>query len=171
MQDVGQTFGTSSNASASNASGPSAAEIISGVASGFGVLTQLQQSRVRAKSLLGQSAEAEQNARIEGVNADVTKNLIRRRLNETLANNSAALSASGVDPTSGSARVVQEQSRSAANKAFFDTDLNARIRVAALKRQAKELRQAAREERKAGKRNAVLGLVKTGFQIAGMGAA
>lgn len=171
-QDIGQLFGgTEAKTTATANNRPSAAEIVSGAASGFGVLTNLMRTRAEAQGLEARAAESDQNARVEGVNAEATKNVIRRRLNETLANNAAALSASGIDPTSGSARVVQEQSVSAGNKAFFETDLNARIRVAALKRQAEQLRQAAKEERRAGRRQATLGLISTGLRFMGGGAA
>lgn len=171
-QDMGQLFGgTEAKTTATANNSPSAAEIVSGAASGFGVLTNLMRTRAEAQGLEARAAESDQNVRVEGVNAQATKNAVRQRLNETLANNAAALSASGIDPTSGSARVVQEQSVSAGNKAFFETDLNARIRVAALKRQAEELRKAARDTRKTGALQAKLGIVSTWLKIGSMGAA
>lgn len=185
MQGVGQSFssvggGADGNTplpditlsgSSSASSGISAGEIISGAASGFGILANLAKSRAQAKSLEQQASRTDANAQVERVNADATQNLIRSRLNETLAANQAALSVSGIDPTSGSARLVQERSVSAGNKAISETDTNARIRVAALRREAEQLRQAARDTRKSAKSSAKLGILTTALNIYGSGAA
>jgi hypothetical protein len=129
----------------------SSSQLISGGASFFTMFSDRQQSLEAAKGLRSSAQDLEQNARVEKVNADATKNELQRRLNTTLANNAAALSIANVDPTSGSARLIQEQSEGEFNTAFFNTDLNSRIRVAQLKRQAAQARTDASAVNRAGK--------------------
>lgn len=166
----GQAAGGTSTTSGSSTA-PSASQIISGGAGMFSFFTQLQQSKVAASSLESQATEHELNAKVEEVNARATGNALRERLNETLANNAAAFSTSRVDPTSGSARIIQEQSVSEGNRGFFETKLNSRVRVAALKRQAAQAREDANAVRKAGRKNFLIGGVTTIAKFVASGAA
>lgn len=129
----------------------SSAQLISGGASFFTMFSDRQQSIEAARGLRTSAQDIEQNARVEKVNADATKNELQRRLNATLADNAAALSIANVDPTSGSARLIQEQSVGEFNTAFMNTDLNSRIRVSQLKRQAAQARADASAVNRAGK--------------------
>lgn len=137
--------------------GPSASQLISGGASFFTLAMDLRASKTAARGLESQAGDIEQNARIEKINADAAKNVLQQRLNTTLANNSAALSVANVDPTSGSARLIQEQSVGEFNTAFFNTDLNSRIRVSQLKRQAAQAREDAHDVRKTGRTRFLIG--------------
>lgn len=136
--------------------GPSTAQLISGGTSFFSMFTDRQQSIEASRGLRSTAQGIEQNARVEKVNADATKNELQRRLGQTLADNAAALSIANVDPTSGSARLVQEQSVGEFNNAFMQTDLNSRIRVSQLKRQAAQARADAAAVNRAGKTKMLL---------------
>jgi hypothetical protein len=154
MNESATTFENSSNE-------VSASQIISGASAGYGLFAQRDASRNRAAGFRTQASELEANARVEKINADAAANVLRERLNQTLANNAAAFSVGNIDPTSGSARIIQQQNIAEANRGFFETDLNSRIRVSALKRQAAQARQNASAELKAGRKNFIIGGVTT----------
>ncbi len=135
----------------------SASQLIAGGASFFNLATQKSQSQATEAGLLSQANELEGNLRVEKVSADAAANVLRTRLNQTLANNAAAFSTANMDPTSGSARVIQQQSVSEANRGFFEGDLNSRIRVSTLKRQAAQAREDAHAVRKAGRQQFMIG--------------
>ncbi len=148
----------------------SASQLISGGASFFSLGTDLRASQAQAAGLLRSSQDIEQNARVEQVNAEAAKNELQRRLNTTLANNAAALSIANVDPTSGSARQIQEQSVGEFNNAFMNTDLNSRIRVAQLKRAAAQARADSASVEKTGRTRFMIGAVSSIAKFASAGA-
>ena len=148
----------------------SAAQLISGGASFFSMGLDRQQSQATAGGLRSSAADLEQNARVEQVNAEAAKNELQRRLNSTLANNAAALSIANVDPTSGSARIIQEQSVSEGNRGFMETDLNSRIRVSQLKRQAAQARADASAAEKGGRQRMLINFAASGARFASGGA-
>jgi hypothetical protein len=161
-----QAAGTTSGSSTA----PSASQIIAGGSSMFSFFTQLQQSKATARNLESQAIELDTNAKVEEVNARAAANMLRERLNQNLANNAAAFSTAGVDPTSGSARVIADQSVGEANRGFFENDLNSRIKVAALKRQAAQAREDAHAVRKSGRQQFLIGGVTTIARAVAMGA-
>jgi hypothetical protein len=164
------TTSSGQNFDSTTQQGPSSSQLISGGTSFFTLFSDLDASKTQAGGLESQAQDLEQNARVEKVNADAAKNVLQQRLNTTLANNAAALSVSKADPTSGSARLIQEQSVGEFNTAFFNTDLNSRIRVAQLKRQAEQARQDAADVRKAGRTRFLIGGVTSIAKFAAGGA-
>lgn len=89
------------------------ADVLSGVASGFGILANMEAAEQRAEDALfaseQQAEELELQSEVEQFRGKQRIRQINERVNKTLADQTAALAASGIDVGSGLARKETQQ--------------------------------------------------------------
>jgi len=136
-----------------------ASEIIQGSAQAFGVLSSLRSGQAQEAALKTQGRVEEVNAKAAMVKAKTDENTARERLIATLAKNTAAAGASGVDLSSGSVVGAQDKAVAQANREIDVIRSGGELTSEQHLLQAHILRQQAKSARLTGDAGAYFGLL------------
>jgi hypothetical protein len=136
-----------------------ASEIIQGSAQAFGILSSLRSGQAQEAALKTQGRVEEVNAKASMVKAKTDENTARERLITTLAKNTAAAGASGVDLSSGSVVGAQEKAVTQANREMDLIRSGGELTSEQHLLQASILRQQAKSARLQGDAGAYFGLL------------
>ena len=134
------------------------AGVLSGVGAVFGAVSSIEAGRTAAANADFERDQLLVEGKISAANAKKTENDIRENLLKNLAATNAAAASSGIQITSGSVESGREAAFRQANRELSTTQSNEQIQAANRRSRAAKLRIDADVAKKAGKRDAVVGL-------------
>ncbi len=154
--------GTAAAGAAGAASAITALDIISGVATAFGVLSSINEGQQEADLLELQAREKDENAQIAALNAKIDENDAREKMIKALSQNIAAAGASNLDLSSGTIQTGLGEIARKGNQEIDIKRATGDIEIKQKVRQATQLRIQAAASKRRGFQDAAFGLLDFG---------
>ncbi|GAA2871944.1 hypothetical protein GGQ99_000962 [Aminobacter niigataensis] len=152
--------GTAAAAAAPVASGFSLATVLQGTATVLGVLSSISAGNAEADALELQAQDAEREKPLENLQGIERRASIKRAMADALGAGDVAYAASGVDLSFGTARAARTDAYREADLALTTDAGTQQTRVARLSERAAGYRASAKQAKRAGLLNGLVGGAK-----------
>lgn len=149
------------------ASGISLATILQGTATVLGLVTSIGAGAAEGDALEAQAIDAEREKSMETLQGISRRQSIRREMADAVGAQDVAYAASGVDLSFGTARAARTDAFRQADTALTIDTGNQETRVSRLSERAANYRRAAKNARRMGFINGLLGATDSAVQMAG----
>lgn len=166
---AGTAAGTAGAAAATAGSGISLAGILQGTATVLGLLTSVAAGRQEADMLEAQAIDAEREKPLETLQGISRRQSIRRQMADAIGAQDTAYAASGVDLSFGTASEARKDAFREADTALAADIGNEQTRVSRLSERAAAYRRSAKNARRMGLVNGLMGAASGVASMVGRG--
>lgn len=161
----GAAAATAGTAATAASSGISLSTILQGTATVLGLMTSIGAGNAEADAMEAQAIDAEREKPLETLQGISRRQSIRRQMADAIGAQDVAYAASGVDLSFGTAREARSDAYREADTALAADVGNEQTRISRLSERAASYRRGAKNARRMGLINGLLGLTDNALQM------